>query len=169
MTVPRTTRPFAIKLYAIDTQRPVLSQSYYVQSASSDDVNDVSVTTAIRSGAASSKTKVATDVENDDQNTLRAQIDSGAFTSCTNQHLVTSPVIASAAAVATSDPELAAICQGVTTPAIYARRRFATDSCQRLPLDFSVSGATKVSDYLTKPLRWALDAESPLDFQTGRR
>jgi hypothetical protein len=91
------TRPFVIELYTIDTQHPVISQSYNVQSATSDDVDDASVTKTIRSGVASSKTNVATDVENDDQNTLHVQIDSGAFTSCTNQHLVTTPVIASTA------------------------------------------------------------------------
>ena len=77
-------RPFAIDFYAIDIRHPVFSQPYDVPSATSDG-DDASVTTAIPSGVASSKTDEATDVEDDDPGALLAQIDSGAFTSYMDQ------------------------------------------------------------------------------------
>jgi hypothetical protein len=50
------TSPFAIEIKAVDTQRFVLSQSYYVQFNTSD-CDNTSVTTAIPSGVASSHWK----------------------------------------------------------------------------------------------------------------
>jgi hypothetical protein len=190
-------RPIALELNAIDIPRPAFIPSYYVQSATSDDDDDdVPVTAAIPFAVASSKMKEVTSVEGNNPEAPRAQIDTGAFTSFTDQHPVATPAISSAAGVASSDPELADTSQRTTIQAIYAHQEgdyvldkcpigiqakqingppgshmtcFAMAYCQRLSIDFSVSGAINLSDYLTKPLGWVLDAETPLDFQMGRR
>ena len=81
------TRPFAIELNAIDIQCPFLEQSCDVLSTTSDD-EESTVKDEIPSGVASSKTDEAPTVEDDDDDdpdVVRAQIDSGAFASCTDQ------------------------------------------------------------------------------------
>jgi hypothetical protein len=80
-------RPFAIERNAIDTQRPVSSRYYGVQSTTSDG-DDALVTMAIPCGVASSKKNEAHAVEDDDPDPLRAQIDSGALTPCADQWYV---------------------------------------------------------------------------------
>lgn len=78
-------RPFAIELNAIDIQRPVFLQSYDIQTATSN-IEDVSVISEIPCGVASPKMKKALEIESEtDPDAPRAQIDSGAFTSCTDQ------------------------------------------------------------------------------------
>jgi hypothetical protein len=177
-------RPIALELNAIDIPRPAFIPSYYVQSATSDDDDDdVPVTAAIPFAVASSKMKEVTSVEGNNPEAPRAQIDTGAFTSFTDQHPVATPAISSAAGVASSDPELADTSQRTTIQAIYAHQEgdyvldkcpigiqakqidepagshmtcFATAYSQRLSIDFSVSGAINLSDDLMKPLGWIL-------------
>ena len=83
-------RPIALELNAIDIPRPAFVPSYDVQSATSDDDDDVApVAAAIPFAVASSKMKEVTNVEGNDPEAPRAQIDTGAFVSCTDQqHLL---------------------------------------------------------------------------------
>jgi hypothetical protein len=116
------TRPFAAEFNA---------PYFNVLSASSYDVDDASVTTAIRSGVASSKTNEATIVEGDELETLLALIDSDAVTFCTDQqqmlHLCReiSPeydgTVTLLPASASSD-KLVVACQCAIVQAIYAHQ-----------------------------------------------
>ena len=79
-------RPIALELNAIDIPRPAFVPSYDVQSATSDDDDDVApVAAAIPFAVASSKMKGVANVEGNDPDAPRAQIDTGAFASCTDQ------------------------------------------------------------------------------------
>jgi ribonuclease HI len=116
------TRPFAVEFNA---------PYFDVLSATSDNVDDASVTTAIRSGVASSKTNEATTVEGDELETLLAQIDSGAVSFCTDRqqmlHLCRkiSPeydcTVTLLPASGSSD-KLVAACRCVTVQATYAHQ-----------------------------------------------
>ena len=80
------TRPFAIELNALDIHRPIFCHSSDVQSATSTTNNDdAPVTTVIPDGVSSSKIDKAPYLDGNDPDAVRAQIDSGAFTSCTDQ------------------------------------------------------------------------------------
>ena len=80
------TCPFSIELNALDIHRPVFCHSSDVQSATSTTNNDdAPVTTVIPDGVSSSKIDKAPYLDDNDPDAVRAQIDSGAFTSCTDQ------------------------------------------------------------------------------------